>query len=369
MTRQRLARTGYHASDELLAALRTRVKTNARDTPGIYRMIGPDGEVLYIGKSKRLRTRLLSYFRCDFPEEKGARLLREAADLDWEYVPSEFAALLREMRLIKSHRPRFNVMLKRDARHYAFIKVSGGIAPKLLVVRGPAGDDSAIYYGPFFGAVQLSDSLRELSDVLSLRDCALDQKMYFADQGELFALPARTPGCLRYETHKCLGPCIGACSAAAYNARVAAARAFLEGNDDTPMERVRLDMEAASDRLEFERAASLRDKLQRLERLRAQFERLRFAVEELSFLYTVQGVQGDDRVYVIRRGVVRAERPKPRTAAQRRELHALVGSTFGPEPIGPPGSVPTHEIDEVLLLSHWFKCFPDELARTTPPTS
>lgn len=366
MTLQRPAPIRYQASDDLLEGLRARVRANVKDTPGIYRIIGPDGEVLYIGKSKRLRTRLLSYFRCDFPEEKGARLLREAADLDWEYVPSEFAALLREMRLIKAHRPRFNVMLKRDARHYAFIKVSGGIAPKLLVVRGPAGDDSAIYYGPFFGAVQLSDSLRELSDVLGLRDCALDQKMYFSDQAELFALPARTPGCLRYETHKCLGPCIGACSAAGYTARVRAARAFLEGKDDAPMERVRLDMETAAERLEFERAAHLRDKLQRLERLRAQFERLRFAVEELSFLYTVEGVQGDDRVYVIRRGVVRAERPKPRTARARRQLRALVEFTFAPEPMRPPGSVPTHEIDEVLLLSHWFKCFPHELERTTP---
>jgi excinuclease ABC subunit C len=223
MTRLRPAATGYQASDQVLEAMRARVRAGARNTPGVYRMLGPDGEVLYIGKSKHLRTRLLSYFRCDFPEEKGARLLREAADLDWEYVPNEFAALLREMRLVKAHRPRFNVALKRDARHYAFIKVSGGMAPKLLVVRGPAGDDSAIYYGPFFGAVQLSESLRELSDVLGLRDCALDQKMYFSDQGELFTLPARTPGCLRYETNKCLGPCIAACSAAAYTARVNAA--------------------------------------------------------------------------------------------------------------------------------------------------
>jgi excinuclease ABC subunit C len=365
---RRKAPTGYQATEELIAALRERVRASAADRPGVYRLIGPQGEVLYVGKSKRVRTRLLSYFRCEFPQEKGARLLRESADVEWEYTPNEFAALLRELRLIKSLRPRFNVALKRDARHYAFIKIGGGAAPRLMVVRGPTGDDSAIYYGPFIGAVQLGDSLRELSDVLGLRDCTHDRKMRFSDQRELFALPPRTPGCIRFEIGKCLGPCIAACSAADYSARVALARAFLEGRDDGPLDALRDDMSASADRLEFERAASLRDKLQRLEHLRAQFERLRFAVEDLSFLYTVPGAEGDDRVYVIRHGVVRDERPKPRTARQRRELRELAGALFGS---GPPsgGAVPTHEIDELMVVSSWFRNHPAEMKQTRLPTA
>jgi excinuclease ABC subunit C len=364
---RRQAPTGYHASDESLAALRERVRASVADQPGVYRLIGPGGEVLYVGKSKRVRTRLLSYFRCEYPKEKGARLLREAADLEWEYLPSEFAALLRELRLIKQLRPRFNVALKRDARHYAFIKISGGVASRLLVVRGPGTDDSAVYYGPFLGATQLTESLRELSDVLGLRDCTHDRRMRFSDQGELFTEPPRTPGCIRYEIARCLGPCIAACSAAAYSERVALARAFLEGRDDGPMERLYTEMTMASDRLEFERAGSLRDKLQRLENLRAQFERLRFAVEDLSFIYTVRGEKGQNRAYVIRNGVVRDERPAPRTTRQKRELQDLASAIFGGGPGGLVHAVPTHEIDELMVVASWFRNNPGEMARTKKP--
>ena len=83
---------------------------------------------MYVGKSKKIRTRLLSYFRGAFPEDKGARIVREAARIEWEYTPSEFAALLHELRLIKRLRPRFNVAMKRDDRNFVFIKV--GRAPR-----------------------------------------------------------------------------------------------------------------------------------------------------------------------------------------------------------------------------------------------
>jgi excinuclease ABC subunit C len=295
-------------------------------------------------------------------------LLREAADLDWEYTPNEFAALLRELRLIKQLRPRFNVALKRDARHYAFIKIGGGVAQRLMVVRGPGADDSAIYYGPFLGATQLVESLRELSDVLGLRDCTHDRRMRFSDQGELFTLPPRTPGCIRFEIGRCLGPCIAACASAAYGERINLARAFLEGRDDGPMDRLRDDMTAASVRLEFERAAALRDKLQRLENLREQFERLRFAVEDLSFVYTVRGASGDDRVYVIRHGVVREERSAPRTRRQRRDLQELASAIFGGTQTGAMRAVPTHEIDELMVVASWFRNHPGEFAATERAT-
>ena len=350
-------------SDEDLARMRGVVREGAQDRPGVYRMLSPDGEVVYVGKSKRVRTRLLSYFRCAYPEEKGARILREATTIDWEYTPSEFAALLTELRLIKRLRPRFNVAMKRDARHYAFIKLSRGAAPKLMVVRGAGSEDGGVYYGPFVGAQRIGEAVRELSDALGLRDCSLDQKMYFADQVDLFGTPTRTPGCIRHEVRKCLGPCVGACTVKAYAERVAMARAFLEGADDGPIERLRGDMQCASDRMEFERAATLRDKLQRLEELREQFGRLRFAVETLSFLYTVRGHEGDDRMYLIRRGRVRAEVPTPRTSRDRRSLVALIDSVYSP-PERQTSSVPTHEIDELLLLSSWFRRNPAELDNT-----
>lgn len=350
-------------SDADIARMRGVVRETAQDRPGVYRMLSPDGEVVYVGKSKRVRSRLLSYFRCAYPEEKGARILREATSIDWEYTPSEFAALLTELRAIKRLRPRFNVAMKRDARHYAFIKLSRGSAPKLLVVRGAGSDDGGVYYGPFVGAQRIGDAVRELSDAIGLRDCSLEQKMYFADQEDLFGQPLRTPGCIRYEVRKCLGPCIAACTVSAYMERVAMARAFLEGADDGPIERLRGDMQAASDRMEFERAANLRDKVHRLEELREQFGRLRFAVETLTFLYNVRGHEGDDRLYLIRRGCVRAEVAAPKTAGDRRSVEELVQSVYS-APEKKSSSVPTHEIDELLLLSSWFRRNPGELDNT-----
>ena len=350
-------------SDEDIARMRGLVREAAQDRPGVYRMLSPEGEVVYVGKSKRVRSRLLSYFRCAYPEDKGARILREASSIDWEYTPSEFAALLTELRTIKRLRPRFNVAMKRDARHYAFIKLSRGTAPKLLVVRGAGSEDGGVYYGPFVGAQRIGEAVRELSDALSLRDCSLDQKMYFADQEDLFGQPLRTPGCIRHEVKKCLGPCIAACTVNAYMERVALARAFLDGADDGPIERLRGDMQGASDRMEFERAATLRDKLQRLEELREQFGRLRFAVETLTFLYTVPGHEGDDRLYLIRRGCVRAEVPTPKTAKERRSVDDLVQSVYSVAE-KKSSSVPTHEIDELLLLSSWFRRNPGELDNT-----
>ena len=81
-------------SDAQLATMRDAVKAGAKDQPGVYRMLANDGEIVYVGKSKKLRTRLLSYFRCDYPADKGARIVREADRIEWDYMPSEFAALL-----------------------------------------------------------------------------------------------------------------------------------------------------------------------------------------------------------------------------------------------------------------------------------
>lgn len=341
-----------------------RVKAEARDLPGVYEMRSANGEILYVGKSKKLRTRLLSYFRAEYPADKGARILREAADLQWEYVPTEFASLLEELKRIKRYRPRLNVAGKRDGRHFAFIRVARGKADSFRVVRGPGNDEGGVFFGPFHGAVQLEESLRELNDALGLRDCALDHPMYFADQRDLFSMAPRTPGCIRYEIGKCLGPCVAAVRRDEYAERFALAQAFLEGANDVPVAALKRAMDEASGRLEFERAASLRDKIERLESLRAQFARLRFAVESLSFVYTPSAVHGDDVSYVIRRGRVRAVEPAPRTAEQRRAFDSRVSAIFAPME-RTDGTVPSHEIDELLLVSSWFTRFPKEFERTS----
>jgi excinuclease ABC subunit C len=347
-----------------LRELREFVREDAADRPAVYRMLTEHGEVIYVGKSKKLRTRLLSYFRGVYPDDKGARILREAFAIEWTYVPSEFAALLEELRQIKRLRPRMNVALKRDARNYAFIGITRGLAPRLVVLRGTGSRGESTVYGPFTGAGRLQDALRELSDSLGLRDCTHDRRMGFSDQAEMFTIPPRTPGCIRHEIGRCLGPCVAATTARIYGERVAQARAFLEGGDDGPLTRLEEAMREASERLEYERAASLRDRLQRLEALREQFGRLRFAVETLSFTYHVPGVDGDDRVYLIRRGVVRKEVPAPRTPVDEASLKTLAKRTLAAVPATPSAALPLHEVDELLVVTSWFRTHPGEMERT-----
>lgn len=344
--------------------LREHVRRLAKNLPGTYRMVAADGEVLYVGKSKQVRTRLLSYFRAR-GGEKAQRILRDATAVEWEYEPSEFAALLRELQLIKRHRPRFNVRHKRDGV-YSFLKLSPGPAPRLFVVR-QVSDDDATYFGPFRGGRRMEEAVRELNDVLGLRDCALAVPMHFADQRDLFTLD-RAPRCHRFELSLCAGPCAGRCSQAEYLRRVALARAFLDGDADEPLRWLSDRMAGAAERWDFEHAASLRDRSRRLEALRDEFGRLREALESLTFLYLIPGPGDEQRVYLIRRGTVRAELPLPHTAAERAGLARLMEEHYQhPEPSGT--MVPRHQVDEILLLAQWFRAHPEEMARTVPASA
>lgn len=344
-----------------VSALREQIR-DARNLPGTYRMLAEDGEVLYVGKSKRVRTRLLSYLRAK-EGEKAQRIVREAHTIAWEYDPSEFAALLRELTLIKRFRPRYNVQHKRDGR-YSFLKLTGGAAPKLYVVSA-VSDDAATYYGPFRGGRRIAEAVRELNDLLGLRDCPLSTPMRFADQSELFPVDL-TPRCHRHELRLCAGPCAALCTQDDYRRRVELARAFLAGDADEPLRWLNERMLAAAERWEFEYAASVRDRAKRLEALRDEFGRLREALDTLTFLYPVPGEGGEDRVYLIRRGTVRAVVPAPRTAGERRALARLAAEHFGrPEADG--ALVAKHQVDEILLVARWFRGRPEELARTIPP--
>jgi excinuclease ABC subunit C len=350
------------AEIQTLSTLRSSVREGARNLPGTYRMMAPEGEVLYVGKAKRIRTRLLSYFRAR-EGEKAFRVIRGAASLEWSYEPSEFAALLRELELIKRYRPRMNVQHKRDAL-YSFLKLTGGAAPKLVAVRS-VGDDAADYYGPFRGGRRVIEAVRELNDVLGLRDCPLPMPMHFADQPELFQIAA-DPRCHRLEMRRCAGPCAGRCTAEEYLRRVALARAFLDGDADEPVRWLAERMETAAERWEYEYAATLRDRLGRLQTLRDEFVRLREALDRLTFRYTVRATEGEDRVYLVRRGTVRAVVTRPTTPAGRRRLNRLSAEVFGrPEAGGT--LVPRHQVDEILLLARWFRCNPEELANTRAP--
>lgn len=333
---------------KLLAA----VKADAPKRPGVYGWLDRSGNLVYVGKAKELRTRLMCYFRPDSRDPKAGRILNASAALMWEESPTEFAALVRELELIQRHLPVYNVQGKPGRQRYRYVAVGRAPAPYAYAVTKPTGKEGALY-GPLVGATRVEEAVRRLNHYFGLRDCSGRVPLAFAEQGELFP-HQRTAQCLRYELGTCLGPCVRACTAGAYADAVSAARAFLEGRSAEPLERTRKEMEAAAASMEFERAAALRDKLRDLEWLVDRLSMLQHARQKHSFVFE-HGTWGDRPVwYVVHRGLIRAACHPPRDAAEGAAVAATLQDAFArAEPPGRP--VPAGQVDSVLLVSAWFR--------------
>jgi excinuclease ABC subunit C len=337
-----------------------RVKRLAENRPGTYRMTDEAGRLLYVGKAKQLRTRLLTYFRAA-PEDKAFRILQAARDVAWEYAPSEFAAGLAELRLIRRHRPPYNVQYNRN-RRLAFVRVTAEAAPRVLVAASPG--ESGRSYGPFAAPSRVIDAVRVLADLLGLRDCGAKMPVVFAAQEDLFAAPALA-ACPRHAFGTCAGPCAGLVAQPAYSARVEAAAAFLEGRAVRPIDRAVAEMGRAAGVEDFELALRWRERYEALEWLLATVARARAARDLLSFVYRDPGAHGDDRAYLVRGGEVRAAFPWPGTPIEAEAFRAVVREELA-RPMDPTGPLPLDRADEILLVMSWFRRHPEALRRTTP---
>lgn len=338
------------------------VLSRAEDRPGVYRWLGADGRILYVGKSVRLRSRLLSYFR--EPAGKLVRLMAEATDVAWDYVPNEFAAVFREVRLIRAWRPEYNVEHKRKPRA-GFVKLTQEPAPRLSVVSRVL-PDRARYYGPFGATGWVARAVHDLSRATGLRDCPGDTPMHFGDQLEIFAA-GRVPLCLRGEVGTCLAPCAGRCTSAEYDKRLKVARAFLEARSRTPLDQLSQQQAIAADRLDFEYAARLRDRMARLERLQAHLAGFRGQAWQMNLVYPVVGFQKDHRIYLIRRGRLHSEMPRPATARGYRRAAKVVEQVFRPALADRDSKMGSTATAETLLTIGWFRQRPEERKKASSP--
>lgn len=362
MSRSRRAQRVAPLPSTDLDQLRQRVRALAENRPAIYRMTDALGRVIYVGKAKRLRTRLLTYFRAEYPDDKAARILYAATDITWDYVPSEFAAYLGELRQIRQFRPHFNHR-GNVTRRSVLIKVSGEVAPRIYAGATVARNDTRCY-GPFRSLSRTLEAVRTLNDLLGLRDCAAEMPAVFAGQGDLFDQP-RQAGCMRHELGFCSGPCAGFVAELDYRRRVETAMAFLEGRTIQPIDRVVRAMQEAAGQARFEVATRWRERFEQLEWLLAATSRARSARDLLTFIYHDPGEFGDDRAYLVRQGVVRASFPYPSTPIEREAFRAVVAAEAA-QPIPPAGPLPIESIDEILLLMSWFRAHPEALRRTSP---
>ena len=223
--------------------------------PGVYMMLDRQGEVIYVGKAKKLKNRVSSYFHGDHLP-KVAAMVEKVADFQVIVAASEFEALVLENSLIKRHKPHYNILLK-DDKGYPFIRMDRREAYPRMEISARAEKDGADYYGPFGGRYQSREIIDAISKALLLPDCS---RVFPRDIG-------KERPCLNYHMEKCAGWCLRDAGAEDYRSRCEQAVLILEGKSGELVAQLRTEMERAAEELRFERAAELRDRIRAIEGL------------------------------------------------------------------------------------------------------
>jgi len=226
------------------------------DRPGVYRMLDGDGKIVYVGKARSLKSRVGSYFRADKPHPKVQALVRVVTAIEVTVTNSDTEALLLEHNLIKSHRPRFNVIL-RDDKSFPYLHLSAHEFPRLSFYRGSRKLPGRLF-GPYPSASAVHETLNQLHKLFRLRSC---KDTFFAN---------RSRPCLEYQIGRCSAPCTGLIDAASYARDVESAAMVLDGRAKDVTVRLGADMDRAAEQLDFERAAMVRDQLAALTDVQAR---------------------------------------------------------------------------------------------------
>jgi excinuclease ABC subunit C len=225
--------------------------------PGVYRMFGAEGQLLYVGKARSLRDRVGHYFLASNVDPKVQALVQQISAIEVTVTNSETEALLLEYNLIKAHKPRFNVVLK-DDKSFPYIQLCDAHPFARLAFYRGACSAGQRYFGPFPNAGAVRDTLNQLQKLFRIRNC---RDSFFAN---------RSRPCLQHQIGRCSAPCVGLIDREAYAQDIAAAVKVLEGRGEEVNAELQAHMEAAAERLEFERAAQVRDQLAALQRLQLQ---------------------------------------------------------------------------------------------------
>ena len=220
-------------------------------SPGVYRMLDAQARVLYVGKARNLRARVSNYARPTGHTGRIARMIRETASMMFLTTATETEALLLEQNLIKQLKPRYNVLLRDDKSFPNILVTKAHDYPMIKKHRGAKREKGA-YYGPFASAGAVNRTLAQLQRVFMLRNCS--DTMF----------EGRTRPCLQYQIKRCTAPCVGYITREDYASQVGDAERFLSGRSTEIQEKLAQDMQTASDEMEFEKAAALRDRIKAL---------------------------------------------------------------------------------------------------------
>lgn len=239
-----------------VAVIRAYVK-NLPLKPGVYRMISQGGEILYVGKAKSLKKRVVNYTHFDKLPIRLKRMVAQTRFMEFITTHTEAEALLLESNLIKKHQPRYNILL-RDDKSFPYILIrEDHDFPQVLKHRG-VQNIKGKYFGPFAGAGDVNRTIAVLQRAFMLRNCT---DSYFAQ---------RERPCLQYHIKRCTAPCVGMVSAPEYSGQVAGARDFLDGKSRQVQERLASAMQEASQNMDYEKAAQIRDRIRALASISAR---------------------------------------------------------------------------------------------------
>ncbi len=311
------------------------------NAPGVYRMMNEAGDVLYVGKARSLKKRVSNYAQGRGHSNRIVRMIRETSSMEFVVTRTETEALLLEANLIKRLRPRFNVLL-RDDKSFPYILLTGDHpAPGIFKHRG-ARSRKGEYFGPFASAGAVGRTINSLQRAFLLRTCT--DSVY----------ETRTRPCLLYQIKRCSGPCTGEISEEGYAELVTEAKAFLSGKSSKVKSEIAAAMQAASDEMDFERAAIYRDRLAALSHVQAHQGINPQGIEEADvFAIHQEGGQSCIQVFFFRTGQNwgnRAYFPKADPDMEAGDvLNAFLSQFYDDKPC-PRLILTSHELEERQLL-------------------
>jgi len=234
--------------------LESKVK-NLPDNPGVYQFLNEKGKVIYVGKARNLKNRVRSYFHENITSAKTLALVNKINDFELIVTDNEIEALVLENNLIKDLKPRYNINLK-DDKSYPFIKVTNEPYPRVYPTRRVVKDGSK-YFGPYTNVKDMKSALRMINQIFKIRSCKLNIDQEAIDKKK-FKI------CLDYHIHKCDGPCEGLVSEKDYNDMVGEVVKLLKGKTDELIKELTTKMETAVEKMQYEKAAEIRDKRDQL---------------------------------------------------------------------------------------------------------
>lgn len=266
-----------------LTALKREVLAHIDREPGVYGMLDDIGRLIYVGKSKALKNRLVSYFLPNSQDEKAGRIVQSAATIVWEYQPNELSALLREQWLIRTWLPRMNVVGMPNRQQQAFLCLGKGPGEQFYVSRYHDAD-ARCSVGPLSGVTAIFRAVEILTRFFKLRDCSQKTPMFLTDQLSLFDMEERA-GCIRYELKNCLGPCMTNCNRLEYQSHVSEAAQYLMDGEIDIAAGIETEMIRASQRCHYEYATRLKEDLRIVRWLTKKLQQYRKSREDGPSIY------------------------------------------------------------------------------------